>query len=412
MDLPEIFKQLGIALGLGLLVGLQRERTDARLAGFRTFPLITLLGALCTLLAREFDGWILAVGLISLATVIVVGNLPSIKTSEPSGVTTETAMLVMFAVGGCLMAGFTAVAIAVAGTVAVLLHLKPEMHALAAKIGENDFKAIMQFVLVTLVILPVLPNRFYGPYHVLNPFKIWLMVVLIVGISLIGYIIYKFVGPKAGIWAAGLLGGMISSTATTVSYARRSRQTPGPVTLAAFVVLLASAIVFARVLILIAATAPKFLNSAGGPLAVMFLAMAAIAAGHWLWNRAEAGPMPEQVNPSELKAAVIFAAVYALVLVATAAAREFFGSGGLYAVAVLSGLTDMDAITLSVTQMVNSEQVSRDVGWRCILVASMSNLVFKAAIVAVMGERRLVRRIAISFAAAFGVGILLLEFWR
>src|SRR5262245_17688762 len=193
MELPEVFQQLGLALGLGLLVGLQRERTDARLAGFRTFPLITLLGALCTLLAQEFNGWIIAVGMASLAAVIIIGNLPTVKSSqEPPGVTTEAAMLVMFAVGGCLIAGFTAVAIAVAGTVAVLLHLKPEMHALAAKIGENDFKAMMQFVLVTLVILPVLPNQYFGPYRVLNPFKIWLMVALIVGISLGGYVIYKF----------------------------------------------------------------------------------------------------------------------------------------------------------------------------------------------------------------------------
>jgi uncharacterized membrane protein (DUF4010 family) len=413
MELPEVFKQLGIALGLGLLVGLQRERTDARLAGFRTFPLITLLGALCTLLAQEFNGWILAVGMGSLATVIMVGNLPAIRSKdEPAGITTEAAMLVMFAVGGCLIAGFTAVAIAVAGTVAVLLHLKPEMHALAAKIGEGDFKAMMQFVLVTLVILPVLPNQSYGPYLVLNPFKIWLMVVLIVGISVGGYVIYKFVGPKAGVWASGVLGGLISSTATTVSYARRSRKAPESAPLAAFVLLVASAIVFVRVLILITATAPPFFRAASGPISLMFGVMAAIALWNWLRIRTESTPMAEQVNPSELKPALFFAAIYALVLLATAAGREFFGQGGLYAVAVLSGLTDMDAITLSMTQMVSSEKISPETGWRCILVASMSNLVFKAATVAALGNRPLLARTAVSFGAAFAVGILLLAFWR
>src|SRR6185295_442002 len=201
MELPEIFKQLGIALGLGLLVGLQRERTDSRLAGFRTFPLITMLGALCALLAGEFGGWILGAGLAALAVLIIVGNLPGRKQlDEPAGVTTETAMLLMFVVGACLSTNFVGLAIAVTGTVAVLLHLKPELHALAAKMGEGDFKAIMQFVLISLVILPVLPDQHYGPYQVLNPFKIWLMVVLIVGISLSGYIIYKWAGPKAGAW--------------------------------------------------------------------------------------------------------------------------------------------------------------------------------------------------------------------
>jgi uncharacterized membrane protein (DUF4010 family) len=413
MALSEIIKQLAIALGLGLLVGLQRERTDGHLAGFRTFPLITMLGSLCALLAREFGGWILGVGLAALAIIIMVGNLPIIKSKdEPSGVTTETAMLVMFVVGGCLMVELTAVAVVVAGTVAVLLHLKPEMHALASKIGETDFKAIMQFVLVSLVILPVLPDRFYGPYQVWNPFKIWLLVVLIVGISLGGYIVYKFVGPKAGAWVGGILGGLISSTATTVSYARRSRETPAIAAVAAFVVLVASAIVFVRVLILITATAPQLLRSAAGPMGVMFVALAAIALWNWFREPSESAPMPEHGNPSELKTGLVFAVIYATVLLATAAGREFFGPSGLYVVAVLSGLTDMDAITLSMTQQLNSEKISPDTAWRCILVASMSNLVFKAAIVAMVGNRRFFVRIAISFGVALGVGFLLLAFWK
>lgn len=160
MELAELFQRLGIALGLGLLVGLQRERAGSRLAGFRTFPLVTVLGALCALLGEDFGGWVVGLGLAALAIVIVVGNLPLLKTDEePQGVTTEVAMLVMFLVGASVVAGHEAVAIAVGGTVAVLLHLKPQMHALAAKIGDRDFKAIMQFALISLVILPVLPNR-------------------------------------------------------------------------------------------------------------------------------------------------------------------------------------------------------------------------------------------------------------
>src|SRR5688572_21356538 len=169
----EVFSRLGIALGLSLLVGLQRQRTDARLAGFRTFPLIALLGALCGLLAEIHGEWILAGGLGALAIIIVGGNLPLLRESgESRGVTTEVTMLLMFAVGAYVMTGTPGVAIAICGAVVVLLHLKPQMHSLAAKIGDRDFTAIVQFALISLVILPVLPNRAFGPFQVLNPFKI------------------------------------------------------------------------------------------------------------------------------------------------------------------------------------------------------------------------------------------------
>jgi uncharacterized membrane protein (DUF4010 family) len=412
MELAELFQRLGIALGLGLLVGLQRERAGSRLAGFRTFPLVTVLGALCALLGEEFGGWVVGVGLAALAIVIVVGNLPMLKTDEePQGVTTEVAMLVMFVVGASVVAGHAAVAIAVGGTVAVLLHLKPQMHALAAKIGDRDFKAIMQFALISLVILPVLPNRAYGPLQVWNPFKIWLMVVLIVGISLGGYVIYKFVGPRAGMLVNGILGGLISSTATTVSMARRSKQSPATAGQAAFVILAASAIVFVRVAILVGFTAPAFLRTAGGPLAGMFVIMAALGWWNWRRVRGESAALLEQENPSELKPAILFALLYAGILLAVAAVKQFFGEGGLYAVALLSGLTDMDAITLSIAQLVHSAQIAPDTGWRLILVAAMSNLVFKTATVAVLGNRQLLGRIAVSFCVAVGVGLLLLGVW-
>jgi uncharacterized membrane protein (DUF4010 family) len=409
MELGELFKQLGIALGLGLLVGLQRERTDSRIAGFRTFPLITLAGTLCALLAQEFGAGIFGVGLASLAVVMIVGNLPMARSHSEGapGVTTEMAMIIMFIVGGCLAIELIPVGVAVAGTVAMLLHLKPEMHAWAARMGERDFKAMMQFVLISLVILPVLPNEYYGPYGVLNPFKIWLMVVLIVGISLGGYVVYKFVGQRTGALAAGILGGLISSTATAVSYARRARQTPEFAGQAAFVIVVASAIVFVRVLILITATSPTFLRSAVAPVLVMFGVLAAIAAGSWYATRMPKTPMAEQANPTELRPAFLFAVLYALVLLGVAAAKEHLGQGGLYLAAVLSGLTDMDAITLSITQLVSAGTVSPETGWKCILIASMSNLVFKAAAVALLGGRHIFRRVAVSFGFAFAVGVLL-----
>jgi uncharacterized membrane protein (DUF4010 family) len=406
----ETFGRLGIALGLGLLIGLQRERTDARLAGFRTFPLVTVLGALCGLLAESYGAWIVAGGLTALALVIVGANLPLLRgDTEHPGVTNEVTMLVMYSIGVYLMVGELAVAIAICGAVAVLLHLKPQMHSLAAKIVDRDFTAVMQFALISLVVLPVLPDRNLGPYDVLNPFRIWLMVVLIVGISLSGYVAYKLLGVRAGAWAAGVLGGLISSTATTVSVARRSAQLPGSAQLSAFVILVASAIVFLRVGILISATAPAFLRTASLPLLSMFLVLVLLGWSNLRGPDGRAGPLPEQGNPTELRSALLFGLLYAVVLLAVAAANAAFGDRGLYVAAVLSGLTDMDAITLSIAQLVSTGEVAPATGWRLIMVAALANLAFKTGVVAMLGDQGLLRRVAIGFgvAAALGGGLLL-----
>lgn len=412
LSLPDIFSRLAIALGLGLLVGLQRQRTDARLAGFRTFPLVTLLGALSALMTPMLGGWPMAVALGGLTLVILSGNLFYWHRGEGNpGVTSEVALLVMFMLGAYLILGSPAVAITVCGVVAVLLHLKPEMHSFAARIGDRDFTAIMQFALISLVILPVLPNRYFGPFDVLNPFKIWLMVVLIVGISLGGYILYKFIGARAGVWTSGILGGMISSTATTVSLARRGRVSSSTAAQAAFVVLLASSIVFVRLAILIGTTTPQFLRAASVPLITMAVLLAAAAVWNLRGRAAEAEPIPEQENPTELKSALVFGLAYAGILMAIAVSKHYFGERGLYFIAMLSGLTDMDAITLSVTDMVKSQKVSENAGWRLILVAALSNLVFKSGMVVLLSGRHLIRRVLVGFGVAAVGGGCLLAFW-
>jgi uncharacterized membrane protein (DUF4010 family) len=408
--MTETFSRLAIALGLGLLIGLQRERTDARLAGFRTFPLVALLGALCALLGQEFGEWIVAGGLAGLALIILGGDFPLLRAGEERpGVTTEVTMLLMFALGAYVMVGAPAVAIATCGAVAVLLHLKPQLHSLAEKIGDRDFTAVMQFTLISLVILPVLPNQAYGPFAVLNPFKIWLMVVLIVGLSLAGYVAYKLIGVRAGAWASGIFGGLISSTATTISVARRNRLAHETPEVAAFVILMASAVSLLRVGILIGVTAPAFLRAALFPIGTMTLVQTAIA---WSSLRRSSGPSSpsEQSNPADLKPAILFGLLYALVLLAVAAANQHFGRDGLYVVAMISGLTDMDAITLSITQLVTSAGIAPGTGWRLIVVAAMANLVFKAATVAALGDKALLRRVGSGFGAAAALGAALLLF--
>lgn len=412
MDTPHAFYLLGVALGLGLLVGLQRERSASLLAGIRTFPIVTMLGAVCAMLGQTHGGWVVGAGFVALAAIILSSNLLKMKLPgiDP-GMTTEVALLLMYGVGAYLVTGHAAVAIAIGGGVAILLHLKPEMHALASRIGEADFKAIMQFVLITLVILPVVPDKTYGWYQVLNPHRIWLMVVLIVAMGLTGYVAYKFLGQRAGALLGGLLGGLISSTATTVSYARRSRGAPGSAGLAAFVIFVASTILFLRVLVILAVVSGPALAVTGPPLAAALGFQIVVCIVLWLIERHGQSEMPAHTNPTELRSALVFGAIFAVVLVAAAAGKAHFGDRGLYVVAALSGLTDVDAITLSTAQMINDGRLDPGVGWRLVLVASLANLLFKGAAVAILGTRALLARVLGLFILAFGAGVVILNFW-
>jgi uncharacterized membrane protein (DUF4010 family) len=269
----------------------------------------------------------------------------------------------------------------------------------------------MQLVLISLIILPVLPDRPFGPYQVLNPFQIWWMVVLIVGLSLAGYLAFKLFGANAGSALSGLLGGLISSTATTVSYARRTRETPETSRLAAVVIAIASAVVFGRVLVEVAAVAPGDLMEMGPPIGAMLGFAAVLSLAAWLLSRDRGGEPPEPENPADLKAALVFGALYAGILLAVAFARDRFGTAGLYTVAALSGLTDMDAITLSTSRLVAGGRLDPSDGWRAILLAGLANLAFKAGIVAFLGSRRLLGRVAVLFGLMLAGGGVILLLW-
>ena len=266
----------------------------------------------------------------------------------------------------------------------------------------------MQFVVISLVILPVLPNRFYGPYGVLNPFHIWVMVVFIVGISLTGYVIFKLWGHRAGALAGGVLGGLISSTATTASFSRRVRETPGQRGIATLVIVLASTIALGRVLLIVSVRGPAFLPSVLLPLGIVLGVLAAFSLTTWMLTKRQAAEVTEPKNPCELPAALLFGALYALVLLAVAFAKEHLGQRGVYSVAVLSGLTDMDAITLSVTELVTDGKIATDAGWRAILAAALSNMAFKSGIAGVLGGWRLFVRVGLVFGSAVGAGMVIL----
>lgn len=410
MDLV-IAQQLIVSLGLGMLIGLQRERSGSTIGGIRTFPLITLFGTVSGQLAQTHGGFILAAGFLALAALTFIPNLPKLRAGEINGMTTEVAMLLLYALGAFLVTGPMYLVVATGGAVALLLHWKESLHRFAGAIGEADMQAIMRFVLISMVILPVLPHESYGPHGILNPFEIWLMVVLIVGMSLCGYVAYKLLGSRGGALLSGVLGGVISSTATTVSSARRAHSSPQGAALACVVIMIASTVALLRVLVEIGLVARTHFMPLALPLAAMLGAMTLIAAAAYFMTRKSRSAMPAPGNPAELKPAFVFALIYVAVKLAVAMSKEQFGNSGLYLIAALSGLADMDAITLSTARLVDTQGLEPATGWRVILIAAMSNLVFKAAAVAVLGGARLFARVSLLFGLSLAAGAALLWWW-
>ena len=405
-----LLQNLAIALGLGLLVGLQREAGPPHIAGIRTFALIPLLGWLCASLGARFGGWILAAGVLSLAGLLFLQTQMKYETGEfVAGMTTAITALLMYALGAILAIGETVIAVIIGGTVTVLLHWRRPLHSFAKSIGEEEMRGIIQLALLALVVLPILPNQTYGPYQVLNPFHIWLMVVLIVGISVGGYLAYRFLGARVGTILGGVLGGVISSTAATVSYARRSSKSHRAAA-PALIIMIASTIAFLRVGFEIAVVSPRVLAQLWPLLLIMAGFMGLVCLGMYLWGDRQEMEFAPDGDPSNLRAAVVFGALYAVVLFGTAAAKSLFSDQGLYTVAAISGLADMDAITLTATNLIAGDRISLDIGGRMILLGGMANLVFKGSLVAVLGSRAVFKRIAVAFALSLAVGAGLL-YW-
>jgi len=412
MDITSDFQTLAISLGLGLLVGTQREKVDSPVAGVRTFALIALLGTLSGMLARDFGPWVVAAGLVGVSIASALGNVVALKNGRAdSGITTEIAILLMYGIGAYLVMGNRSLAVVLGGSIAVLLYSKPVLHGAVQRLGETDMRVMMQFVLITLVILPVLPNQTYGPFDVLNPREVWTMVVLVVGISLLGYIALKLYGEHAGVLIAGLVGGVVSSTATTVSYARRAGRESLHLAVPTIIVLLATTVVYARVLTEVAVVAPSIFPQIVAPLAIMLAASTAISLLLWRNMRKEKVELATPENPTELRGAILFAFVYALVQLGVAAARHSLGDRGVYAAAAISGLTDMDAITLSTSKLSAQGLLNTAVVWRSILCAAIANLLFKGSVVAVLGGAALGRRVALLFGIQVVVALILLLTW-
>jgi uncharacterized membrane protein (DUF4010 family) len=399
---------LGIALAIGFIIGLEREWAENKPVGVRSFALIAAFGGISAIMLSDTGGWPIAAGLLVLGAILVM----HLRNRQLEGITTLVAAFVVYLLGAAAVAGYWLPAIVLGGAVTVLLHWKKPLHRWVDRLGDRDFEIIVRFILIALVILPVLPDESFGPYAVFNPFTAWFLVVLIVGLNLLGFVAFRVVGARAGGWLAGLLGGLVSSTATTISYAGMSKQHRSLGPAAALVILVASTVVYGRVLIELAVVAPGLVKTMVGPalvFATVLLGLSFVA-----FRGFESKPeteIPEPENPARIRQALAFAALYALILFAVAAARELVGDEAVYAVAFISGLTDVDALTLSVAQLYSGGETGSFDAWRAIFLATLSNLLFKFVAASFLGSPELRKWMLGTGTVALTAGVALLLLW-
>jgi len=411
-----LFSRFGIAIVLGLFVGLQREYAYRRteddgelLAGARTYPMIALLGALSALGAAELESALpLAGTALALGGLLAVGHFWRAREQE-TGLTTEVTALVVFFVGALCYWEYLRLAAALGVGTAVLLSLKVQTHALARRIDREDVYATLKFAVITVIVLPLLPREGYGPapFDVLVPYNVWLMVVLISGISFLGYVLIKVVGPKRGVGLTGILGGLASSTALTLSVAERSRDAEGLDRAFALAVVSAWSIMFVRVLVEVAVVHPPLLWTVALPVTAVF-GTALLYCGYLYFvepKEAYDGP-PTVQNPFRLVPAITFGLLYAVILVVSSGAQAYFGDAGIYVSSVVAGLADVDAITLSMARLQEGGELSAPAATRAILIAGAANTVLKGGIVALAGTRALRRAVLPGILLIVGASLL------
>ncbi len=398
------------SLALGLLIGLERERNPASKAGLRTFALVALMGTLASLIAEKTGSpWMLAAGLALVGLMMIAAYARDAGEAADPGTTSVAAVCVCYGLGALIWLGYPTLAVMLGVITTMLLYFKPELRGLSQSLTRQDLLSILQFAALSFVILPVLPDQNYGPYSALNPHQIWLMVVLISGISLAGYVALRLTGGRHGVLLLGLFGGLVSSTATSMVYARHARD-PGMLQLAAVVILTANLVVPVRLAVLAGVVSPAIVPLLAPALGAA-LACGAVGTLYW-WHKLSRQPVlevPEIRNPTEIRAALGFGLLFALVLLCSAWLSDVAGSRGLYAVALVSGLTDVDAITLSTLRLYDLGTLQPLQAVSAIVLALVSNIAFKLGLVFAVGGAVLARRCAPPMlAAAAGAGVVVM----
>jgi uncharacterized membrane protein (DUF4010 family) len=433
MDRFEPLLSLGLAIAIGLLIGFEREqaapddpeeRRRTFVGGARTYPLVAFVGALAALLMPVFGVGIVLVAFAALASFIGVAYYAQTRAHGDRGLTSETAFLATFLLGTLTTApglieplSRRAVLLASAAVVVTLiLSIKPRLHALAERATTDDVYATLKFLIVGVVVLPLLPNETFGPLDVLNPFKIGLMVVLIAGIDFVGYVAFRVVGPGRGLALTGIVGGLASSTAVTLSMSQRAKSTPDLAPSCALAVVTASTIMVPRVLLEVSVVNRGLIDDLLFPLGGMMLGGVIAAIRLYLRTRdVSAKSTGIQIqNPFELSSALKWGLIFTVVLFAARFASDLLGSRGSYVAGVLAGATDVDAITLSMASLAKGGSVEARVAVTTIMLGTASNTVVKGVMATVIGGVAFGKHVILAYGlslagALIGLGVLWLR---
>ncbi|HHP0480514.1 TPA: MgtC/SapB family protein [Vibrio campbellii] len=391
---------LFIALLLGAIVGTQRgwvmrnSVEGSRVAGIRTFSLVGLLGGLVGILANIYTPLLLGFALIALVILACIAFVIQQRKSEDISITGVVSLVITFVLGSLAVSGEPVLAAAAAVITAVVLDNKKELHQALQRLQEYELDAALRLLLISIVLLPLLPNQAYGPWKALNPYEIWWMVVLIASISFVGYFAIKIGGAKRGILFTSVFAGLSSSTALTLQFSHLSREQANISPLLASGILLSCGTMFPRLLIVLSVINPQLVTLLG-PIALVMMAALYLPAW-WIWRRSEVEQIEQpnkQTNPLALQSALFFGFVLAVIMLLSHALSDLFGSAGVLILSALSGITDVDAISLALGRQ-STQTLSVETAALGILIAASVNTVVKMGMVVAIGDKALWRRVA------------------
>ncbi len=406
--------RFAVALLIGALIGLEREFVQQRtgeddFAGIRTFALMSLLGAIGAYLVEDYGLLPFLAAYIGIILLVWSSYLGEIVRKHEEGITTEVAAISVPLLGAMVIWGEFELASALGVIIALVLALKPTLRNLTSRMSAGDLRAILEFLLITAVVLPLLPNRNFGPFNVINPYQIWLLVVLVSGIGFFGYVLIKILGAEQGVGVTGILGGLVSSTATTVSFSGRSKSNPELSSILAQGILLTSSVMFPRIMIEVAIVYTPLLRVIVIPMVAMLCANLGLV--FYLWRRRNIRDQEERKpvevsNPLRLPTAITFALAFVVVLIVVQWANEAFGEAGVYVASALSGVTDVDAITLSVSELASNSQLQPQVAGFAVVLAALVNTVAKAVMAWSLGSGELRKTILRGFSIVVLTGLV------
>ncbi|MFM9970421.1 MAG: MgtC/SapB family protein [Burkholderiales bacterium] len=409
-----LLPEFASALAIGLLMGLERERHPNARAGLRTFAIVALCGAAAATLERSLHTpGLIAIGLAVVGMMMIASyaHPGALAADAEPGTTTIAAAVACYLFAVMALGGWLHLSVMLAILATALLYFKAELGGFARGLERRDLVSMLQFAVVAFVVLPLLPDSDMGPFGAINPRQIWWMVVLISGLSLAGYVALRFAGSGESAALLGILGGLVSSTATTLAYSRYSRSGEVYAALGRTVILTANLVVLARLTVLTAVVAPTVLGEIAPLLGGGFFAGVLVLVFTLRGNNGSVPlELPKITNPAELRTALSFAALYGAILLLGAAVTNEAGSSGIYLVAAASGLADVDAITLSSLRLAGMGTLTTAQTASAIAIAVTANVVFKLGVVRVAGSAALLRQ-CLPGLAAVPAGIALAAFF-